>query len=205
MGKINRDDMLELTRRMTIGRNCFHRIAGAYFDGEGFVEGTFNIHFQKLSSSEQESKLKLAKAIPFAETNSELKEYRFRQDRQGQGSVWRFLKGVIETELKNDAMLDLFYEVFGEKYCGNGDYGLYFFLGNYDIPRKGTDHVSQWESEEVYRFLIGAVCPVDSGYEPGAPECGFLFPAYKDRGGVEDFVNIYKVDQHPEILEILGV
>ena len=32
MNKINRDDMLELTRRMTPKRNCFSRIAGAYFD-----------------------------------------------------------------------------------------------------------------------------------------------------------------------------
>ena len=29
MGKINREDMLELTRRMTLKRNCFDRIAGA--------------------------------------------------------------------------------------------------------------------------------------------------------------------------------
>lgn len=38
MNKINRDDMLELTRRMTPKRNCFSRIAGAYFDEEGLVD-----------------------------------------------------------------------------------------------------------------------------------------------------------------------
>ena len=36
MGKINREDMLELTRRMTLKRNCFDRIAGAYLDEEEF-------------------------------------------------------------------------------------------------------------------------------------------------------------------------
>lgn len=40
MGKINREDMLELTRRMTLKRNCFDRTAGAYLDGEGFMEET---------------------------------------------------------------------------------------------------------------------------------------------------------------------
>ena len=49
MEKINREDMLELTRRMTLKRNCFDRIAGAYLDEEGLVDGTFNKHFQKLS------------------------------------------------------------------------------------------------------------------------------------------------------------
>lgn len=44
---INRDDMLELTRRMTPARASIDRIAGAYFDEEGYVDGTFNTHFLK--------------------------------------------------------------------------------------------------------------------------------------------------------------
>ena len=51
---IDREDMLELTRRMTVSRNCFSRIAGAYMDDEGFIDGTFNTHFLKLSGSEKE-------------------------------------------------------------------------------------------------------------------------------------------------------
>ena len=45
---IDREDMLELTRRMTIARNCFNRVAGAYMDEEGFIDGSFNTHFLKL-------------------------------------------------------------------------------------------------------------------------------------------------------------
>lgn len=41
---IDREDMLELTRRMTIARNCFNRVAGAYMDEEGFIDGSFNTH-----------------------------------------------------------------------------------------------------------------------------------------------------------------
>ena len=43
--KIDREDMLELTRRMTVSRNCFSRIAGAYMDEEGFIDGTFHTNF----------------------------------------------------------------------------------------------------------------------------------------------------------------
>ena len=60
MGKINREDMLELTRRMTLKRNCFDRIAGAYLDEEGFVDGTFNRHFLKLSQKKQQANLGIA-------------------------------------------------------------------------------------------------------------------------------------------------
>lgn len=205
MAGINREDMLELTRRMTMSRNCFHRIAGAYFDREGYVDGTFNVHFQKLKKAEQEQKLKVAKAIPFAGTNTELKEYRFPESAQKQGSVWQFLCASLNDDMKNDSLLDVFYELFWERYHANHDYGIFFFLGRYDIPRKGTDHVSQWESEDVYSFLVCAVCPVDSDYEPQGVESGFLFPAYKERSGILNMVNVFHGDRHPELLEILGV
>ncbi len=51
---IDREDMLELTRRMTIARNCFNRVAGAYMDEEGFIDGSFNTHFLKLSPADKE-------------------------------------------------------------------------------------------------------------------------------------------------------
>ncbi len=203
--EMKRDDMLELTRRMTLSRNCFHRIAGAYFDSDGYVDGTFNTHFLKLSKPEQKSKLEVARAIPFAKTNVELREYRFLPDAGKQGSVWQFLKAILDSEMKNDAMLETFYEMFGEQYQSDRDYGIYFFLGNYDIPRKGADKANQWESEEVYRFLICAVCPVDSHYEPEAPECGFLFPAYRERGAAEDYIDVYQGIKHPEFLKLIGV
>ena len=46
---INRDDMLELTRRLTPARSSVGRIAGAYFDEESYADGTFNTNFLKLS------------------------------------------------------------------------------------------------------------------------------------------------------------
>lgn len=202
---INREDMLELTRRMTMSRNCFHRIAGAYFDKEGYVDGTFNVHFQKLGKAEQKQKLDLAKTIPFAETNVALKEYSFPESAQRQGTVWHFLNAILKEDFKNDGLLDIFYEMFGERYHANGDYGIYLFLGKYDIPRKGTDHTDQWESEAVYPFLIGAVCPIDADYEPKDVETGFLFPAYKDRLGILNRINVFQGEKHPEILNILGV
>lgn len=50
---INREDMLELTRRMTPARTSFTRIAGCYVDADGDFDGSFNINFLKLSPSEK--------------------------------------------------------------------------------------------------------------------------------------------------------
>ncbi|MDE7332855.1 MAG: DUF4317 domain-containing protein [Lachnospiraceae bacterium] len=194
MGKISREDMLELTRRMTLKRNCFDRIAGAYLDEEGFVDGTFNKHFQKLSPKDQQVNLNIAKAIPFADTNVQLKEYDFGEGDRKPGSIWQLLMALKECELKNDAMLDVLYEEFGRRYRGNGNYAVYFFHGNYDVPQKASDKESLWESEEVYQFLVCAVCPVSGDYEPGKPECGFLFPAFKDRSSDIHRIDVFAAD-----------
>ena len=194
MGRIDREDMLELTRRMTLKRNCFDRIAGAYLDEEGFIDGTFNKHFQKLSPKDQQANLDLAKAVLFAETNIQLKEYIFKESDQRPGSIWQLLMALKSCGLKNDAMLDVFYEEFGQRYQAEGGYAVYFFHGSYDVPLKASDKESLWESEEVYEFLICTVCPVNGDYEPGKPECGFLFPAFKDRSSDNCRINVFQAD-----------
>ena len=194
MGKINREDMLELTRRMTLKRNCFDRIAGAYMDEEGFVDGTFNKHFLKLSAKDQQINLDIAKTIPFSETNVQLQEYAFEEADRKPGSIWQLLMALKECGLKNDAMLDVFYEEFGGRYHAGGSHAVYFFHGSYDVPLKANDKESLWESEEVYQFLICAVCPVNGDYEPDAPECSFLFPAFKDRSSDTERIDIFVAD-----------
>ena len=80
---IDREDMLELTRRMTIARNCFNRVAGAYMDEEGFIDGSFNTHFLKLSPADKEKQLAIAKTIPYAKTNEQLKNFRIETEETG--------------------------------------------------------------------------------------------------------------------------
>lgn len=188
---INRDDMLELTRRMTPARNWFARIAGAYMDAEGFEDGTFNIHFLKLKEGEKKRNLEIAKAIPFARTNEELKEYKFPEGKERQGSMWPLLMALKEKGLKDDGLMSVFYELVGETYKTYKDYSVFMFFGSYDIPVKGTDKEWLEGSEEVYDFLVCAISPLQGEYEPGEPEFGFLFPAFSERSGDYDMIDIY--------------
>ena len=166
----NRDDMLELSRRMTPARTHFDRIAGAYFDEEGFVDGTFNTHFLKLSATEKKNKLEIAKSVVLAETNKQLKDYRIPESERKPRSIWQLLDGIKESGLQNDAFLDL----------------------PYDVPVKGTDKEWQEGSEEVYHYLLCALCPLEDEYEPGAPEAGFLYPAFRNRETACEYMNILK-------------
>lgn len=178
---IDREDMMELTRRMTVKRTSITRIAGAYMDGDGYVDGTFNTNFLNLSSAEKARNLEIAKEVIFSRTNEKLKEYYFPRSARGLGSVWQLLMGMKSCGLKNDALMDTFYEIIGEHYRAEGDYAILVFHDNYDVPVKTMDHNRAGESEELFEYVICAVCPQVGEYEPGRPVWGFLFPLFSSR------------------------
>ena len=63
-----------------------------------------------------------------------------------------------------------------EHYKGNAEYAVFVFHDRYDVPVKAADKERLGESEEVFEYLICALCPLTGEYEPGNPVCGFLFP-----------------------------
>ncbi len=189
---LNREDLLELTRRMTVKRSCIFRAAGAYMDKDGEVDGSFNTGFLKLSDEDKDKNLSLAKSVLFGKTNEEVRGLLIPQDQQGPGSIFMALNALKSCELKNDALLYDLYEVIGQKYHSTSPYSIRFYYGCYDIPRKGSDKAEQWESEDTYSFLICLICDIDSNYEPGEVRTGLLFPAYLSRSAAPDLVAVYK-------------
>ena len=188
---INREDMLELTRRMTPERTCFDRIAGAYMDDMGELEDSFNIHFGKLSGAEKKRNLDIAKAIPFSKTNIQLKEYEFPVACRGKDSMFQLIQAIQQCGLKNDALMELFYEQIVDGFVVDYDFAVYVFHGVYDIPLKAKDKESLWESEEVYDFIICTISPMKAEYEPDAPVFGFMYPAFSERSADRDKIDIF--------------
>ena len=129
-----------------------------------------------------------------SKTNEQLREYRIPEEKRKPGSIWQLFDGIRETGLKDDAFPDLFYELLGEKYKPGYPYACFLFHGRYDVPVKGTDKAWQEGSEEVYEYLICAVSPLEGEYEPGVPESGFLYPAFKDRSTAGEYINLYEKD-----------
>lgn len=188
---INREDMLELTRRMTPARTCFDRIAGAYVNDMGEIEDTFNIHFGKLSGSEKARNLNLAKTVPFSKTNEQLKEYIFSKTAKGPGSIHQLLMGIQECGLKNDDLMDVLYEQLADGYPVDHEFAIYVFHGIYDVPLKAKDKENLRESEEVYDFIICTISPMKGEYEPDEPVFGFLYPAFLERSAEYQKIDIF--------------
>ena len=203
--KIDREDMLALTRRMTVKRTSITRIAGAYIDPDGFVDGTFNTRFLNLSQTDKTRQLEIAKTIPFSDTNRNLKRYLFPEASMGKGSLWQLLMGARTSGLENDALLDL-----SMKFRGT----LSISPGIWRIPvsrpvrhsAKGADHERLGESEQLFEYLICAICPVSGDYEPETAECGFLFPSYSEGGALLNAIDLYQADPenpHPKLARLL--
>ena len=196
---INREEMLELTRRMTASRTHLMRVAGAYMDEEGYVDGTFNTNFLNLKGPEKQHAIDIAKTIPFSETNTELKDY----PAVPSSTFMRILASLRECGLKNDALLLTFYEALGEKLPQGRPYAIYIYQGIYDVTRKAGDKEVLEDSEEVYSYLIGAFCPLKAPYEADLPTMGFLWPAFTDRTTDMGTVNIYDADCRDAFKDVL--
>ena len=117
--------------------------------------------------------------------------------------MWPILTSLKENRLKDDAMLSLLYEVIGESYKSDVDYAIFLFSGSYDVPVKGADKQWMEGSEEVYDFLICTISPLVGQYEPGAPEFGFLFPAFSDRSSDDRKVYIFNKDPERVQAEVM--
>lgn len=189
---IDRNDMMELTRRMTPERHHFTRIAGAYIDADGDFDGSFNTSFLKLSAKDKAKNLSIAKAIPYSKTNEELTDRRLTADTAQRREMIKLLDAVNSCGLKNDSLLDIFYDLIMEAAVPGRPYAVYLFHGEYDIPLKSAAGDYQDESEEVYSYTICALCPLTGEYEPGEPEQGFLYPGFSGRSADTSRIYLYQ-------------
>jgi hypothetical protein len=131
--------------------------------------------------------------------------------------------GLRESALKNDELMDTFYDFIIDSYDYVGNYLILIFHDAYDVMTKTSDNNKLDESEEVYEYLLCAICPVTLtkaalGYREdenrigprirdwvvGVPDTGFVFPAFTDRSTDIHSVLFYTRDTktpHTEFME----
>lgn len=133
-----------------------------------------------------------------SETTCSICSFRLRRKRSEAASrfSWRF----ATAELNDETLLDTYYDLVIDTYDEAGNYLILLYLDSYDVMTRTKDNINVDESEEVYKYMLCAICPVTLskpglGYLEkeqrigarirdwvvGAPETGFLFPAFNDR------------------------
>lgn len=197
---MNKKEINEIKKRFRKEGCTFTRMCGCYVDGEHNRVTRLGKTFLNLDEEEFFKYLDLAKKVLSGTIGNNLLELEFPLSEEEQGGRQQFLLGLRESKLKNDELLERFYDLIIENYAYAGNYLILIFHDAYDVPLKTRDHRSLDESEEIYEYLLCAICPVtlskpglgyleDSNeiglrlrdWVVGIPDAGFVFPAFTER------------------------
>lgn len=220
---MNKKDILELKRRFKKDACTFTRLCGCYVDADRNKVTTFGETFLNLEDEEFHKYLELAKKVMSGTIGNNILELEFPTAEEAPGGRQQFLMGLRESSLKSDELMEAFYDLVIDSYSYVGNYLILIFHDAYDVMTKTSDNNKLDESEEVYEYLLCAICPVSLtkpglGYREdenrigprirdwvvGVPDTGFVFPAFTDRSSDIHSVMFYTRDTknpHAEFME----
>lgn len=222
---MDKKGVAELKRRFTKENCTFTRLCGCYVDAGKNKVVDLSETFLNLEDEEFYKYLEIAKKTLSGTIGNNLLELNFPLDEEAAGGRQQFLLGLRESKLKNPELLELFFiDMVIESYDYAGNISDFAFHDAYDVMTKTTDNNALDESEEVFEYLLCAICPVQLS-KPGlgyredenrigprirdwvvsVPDSGFLFPAFTDRSTDIHSLMFYTKDTkapHAEFMEL---
>lgn len=197
---MTKKDVLELKRRLKKNECTFTRMCGCYVNGERDIILNLEETFLNLNDDEFYKYLEIARKTLSGTIGNNLLELEFPLEEEKIGGKQQFLMGLKESRLRDPGLLQAFYQLIIDNYDYAGNYLILVFHDAYDVMTKTSDNQKLDESEEVYEYVLCAICPVELtkpglGYLAdenrigprirdwvvGAPDTGFVFPAFTDR------------------------
>ena len=220
---MRKKDILELKRRLKKDHCTFTKMCGCYVNGEKHVILKFRQTFLNLDEDEYFKYLEIAKKVLSGTIGNNILELNFPANEDLINERQISLMQLKNSQLRDDTLLDNFYDSIIDNYDYTGNFLILIFHDAYDVITKTKDNAKIDESEEVYEYLLCAICPVSLS-EPGlryfeednkikarirdwvveAPTNGFVFPAFIDRSSDVNSIMYYTKntkDTHPELME----
>lgn len=197
---MNKKEILEIKRRFKKEEASFTRLVGCYVDCNKNKICKFGGKFLNLEEEEFYKYLEIANKSLSGTLGNNLLELSFPLQEEEVGGRQQILMALRESKLEDENLLDTYYDLIIDTYDEVGNYLILLFHDSYDVMTRTSDNDNLDESEEVYNYLICAICPValskpGLGYLEaegrigsrirdwvvGAPDTAFLFPAFTDR------------------------
>ena len=194
-------ELAELKKLMK-PKNCsITRICGCYVDGDKNKKSVFARSFLGLPEEEQFKYFEILRKVLSGNPGKTAIDLEFPIEAELEDGGHKFLMELRESKLKDDALLDEYYDRIISSFEYVGNYLILVIHDAYDVPGIATDGMEMEDaSEEVYEYLLTAICPVNLSeaglsYDPventfhnrerdwivELPVNGFLFPAFTDR------------------------
>ena len=213
-----KQEINEIKRLFTPNSCSITRICGCYVDGEKNKKTEFKEAFLSLPEEEIFKYFELLRKALSGSVGKNLLNLGFPTDSETDGGTQEFLFRLRESKLKDEALLEEFYDRIIASYEFVGNYLILLIHDAYDVPGKTTDGLTMEDaSDTVFEYILCCICPVVLS-KPGLsydaeinefhnrmrdwvvnmPETGFLFPAFNDRAS--DIHSVLYYSKNPEEL-----
>lgn len=198
---MTKQEISEIKKLLT-PKNCsITRICGCYVDGEKNKKTELRQAFLALPEEEMFKYFEILRKALSGTIGKNLLTLEFPLKSEEEGGTQEFLMRLKESKLKDDVLLEQFYDKIIENYEFVGNYLILVIHDVYDVPGKTTDGIEMEDaSDEIYEYLLTCICPVELSkpglsydaaentfrnrvrdWVVGLPDTGFLFPAFTDR------------------------
>ena len=196
-----KQEISEIKKLFTQNNCSITRICGCYVDGEKNKKTELKQAFLSLPEEEMFKYFEILRKTLSGSFGKNLFTLDFPLKSEEEGGTQEFLLRLRDSKLKDDALLDDFYDRIINAYEYVGNYLILVIHDVYDVPGKTSDGLDMEDaSDEVYEYIMVSICPVNLSkpglsYNPventfqnrirdwvvAPPETGFLFPAFNDR------------------------
>ena len=196
-----KQEINELKRLYTPSNCSITRICGCYVDGEKNKKTEFKEAFLSLPEEEIFKYFELLRKTLSGSLGKNLLNLDFPLAIEQEGGTQAALLALRDSKLKDDALIEEFYDRVIGTYEYVGNYLILLIHDAYDVPGKTTDGLTMDDaSDTVFEYIMCCICPVNLS-KPGLsydsinnefhnrirdwvvemPETGFLFPSFNDR------------------------
>lgn len=211
---MTRKELNEIKSQYTLEDCGILRLCGCYVDGERNKITQFNENFLNLPEEEKHKYFDIFKKTLSGTPGKNLVDMKFNVDAYADEGARTFLMNLRDSGLKDDRLLNEFYDRIINNYSYVGNYLILLINQVYDIPAVTTDNIEMDDaSDEVYSYILCCICHVNLskpglGYDEednnfhdkkqnhmvDVPDVGFLFPAFNKRSADEDMTLFYTKD-----------
>ena len=157
---MKKKDILELKRRLKKDDCTFTKMCGCYVNGEKNIVTDFSKTFLNLDEDEFFKYLEIAKKVLSGTIGNNILELNFPFDENNVNNKQISLMELKNSKLKDNLLLENFYKSIIDNYDYTGNFLILIFHDSYDVITKTNDNLKIDESEEVYDYMLCAICPV---------------------------------------------
>lgn len=198
---MNKQEINEIKGRLTLDANNVTCIRGCYVNTNRQIVSAFKRSPIEMPQEEAEKYLSIFKKTLSGELGKHIVDISFRAEQVMDSEEHKLLSALNQSALNDDEAAEAFFNKLIDGLSIECNTLILIMHDVYDVPRGKAGLNEEYNiSDEVFSYVIACVCPVkmskpvlsyiarendfhtrDIDWVVGAPDTGFMFPAFDDR------------------------